>query len=365
MSITLKQSATVGLAIGIALLVAPQTSALSSNATGDTDLINAVREVYAGTNYVPNAPKAAVAYIDGNTNTIKLANFDSGATDRYEIASISKTFFANLYADALEDGVVTKQTQLKQHTPVRVLTGNKTLESLATHKSGLPSYAAPQQLSIDLANGGANKNVFNNESFRNLYTAGNIVVYYPNAGQYQYSNLGYALLGDAVGRAKGYDGAVPLVTQEVLSPLGMTNTTVPWKEDDLTTDDLQGTTASGQPAERWTVGSYAPAGGLHSTIGDMGKYALAILRGDVAGVDEAMAPKVAASTTVQSGYSWQTEVAGGRTYVHHGGTHPGFNSMIAFDREKNTAVVMLANQTTQDRNARFEAARSLLDRNGQ
>lgn len=362
-------SAGLSLAVaGVFSVLAPvHVEALPANATGDAALINVAREAYDEFNYVPGVEKTAIAYIDGTTDTIKIASFNTTGTDRYEIASISKTFFANMYADAKARGVVTSQTKLKDHTPVRVFTGNKTLESLAKHTSGLPGFGFAVQTQIDLAGGGSTSNPLDGEAHQFMYTAGNVVLMY-EPGLYNYSNLGYSLLGDAVAHAEGKDWAGTLVQDKVFTPLGMTSTTVPWDSTQLTSDDLSGFTAAGAPSVRWAVGAYAPAGGIHSTIGDMGKYALALLNNEVPGANTAMTPtfEIPNQPGTHTGYSWQTQTAGDRLYMHHGGTNPGFSSMIMFDPAKNTGVVMLSNKNVgTNRDGRFEAARMILDRNGQ
>ncbi len=94
----------------------------------------------------------------------------------------------------------------------------------------------------------------------------------------QYSNLGPALLGQLLATAAGrpYKN---LIQTQVLTPLGLTDTH--FDLDPETTERLaQGHRANTLPTAHWQLDAYAPAGGLKSTLTDMGRFLAAAIAAD-------------------------------------------------------------------------------------
>jgi CubicO group peptidase (beta-lactamase class C family) len=126
-----------------------------------------------------------------------------------------------------------------------------------------------------------------------------------NRGDFVYSNLGTALLGHALAAAAHRD-YVELVQQRLLTPLGMSATTLPLTAKDLPNDALTGYSADGVAEAPWTINGWAPAGGARSTPRDMVRYARALLDGSAPGMD-ALTPQWDFGAQ-QIGYAWQTQL---------------------------------------------------------
>jgi CubicO group peptidase (beta-lactamase class C family) len=162
-----------------------------------------------------------------------------------------------------------------------------------------------------------------------------------NRGTFSYSNLGAALLGQALASASTMDYA-RLVQERIFRPLGMTASSVPVTAGNLPNDAPTGYGADGKHVAPWTMNGAAPAGGIRSTPADMVRYARALLDGTAPGM-AALTPRWDEGNGSWVGYAWnKTEVAG-RTVTSHGGATDGFCTAIAIDRANQRAVIILSN----------------------
>ena len=173
--------------------------------------------------------------------------------------------------------------------------------------------------------------------------------------RFHYSNIGYAVLGELVGRLRGmgWDEAVRV---GLLEPLGMSRTT---------------RRAQAPSAPGWGVhpmadllhvepehdaGAMAPAGQLWSTVQDLSRWAT-FLAGDTGGLlaeatlDEMCQPLVVNDTPGQGwvtahGLGWQVWNEDGTRLAGHGGSMPGFLAGLRVDRASGDGCVVLANATS-------------------
>ena len=153
-------------------------------------------------------------------------NGDSGSEadgkSVFEIGSITKTFTALLLADMVKRGEVRLEDPVSKYLPksVKALSrGGKeiTLLDLASQSSGLPRM--PDNFApADPDNPYADYTVKRMYDFLNGYTLTRDI-----GEGYEYSNLGFALLGQALSlrAGKGYEA---LVRERILAPLGMGET---------------------------------------------------------------------------------------------------------------------------------------------
>lgn len=168
-----------------------------------------------------------------------------------------------------------------------------------------------------------------------------------------YSNLGFAVLGELVERVTGRAWH-EVVTEEILTPLGMRRTTplavtpfatgyaVHPHADVLLPEAVQETRAMG------------PAGQLWSTATDLARWAAFIGgdSGEVLSTDtlEEMCEPIALENggdwTRARGLGFETIREKGRFLVGHGGSMPGFQAGLRVDRATRTGVVSLLNATT-------------------
>jgi CubicO group peptidase (beta-lactamase class C family) len=161
-----------------------------------------------------------------------------------------------------------------------------------------------------------------------------------NRGQFLYSNLGAALLGQALAAATKIDYA-QLVHERIFKPLGMTASITPVSAANLPDDAPTGYSATGHDEAAWTMNGSAPAGGIRSTPADMVRYAQALLAGAAPGI-ATLTPQWDAGTQ-RIGLAWLTDEVDGKTLTWHNGGTGGFASVIYLDRANNRAIIILSN----------------------
>ncbi|SHN74805.1 serine hydrolase domain-containing protein [Cryptosporangium aurantiacum] len=320
------------LASALALLIAPSPHRLGADRSGEPDLAARVTDVVDGeeTGY----RGLSVAFVDGaRVETATVGDLAGGP--RFEIGSVAKPFTGMLLADLIADGVVRPDETLRDVLPeVRFddpAVGAVTLAELASHRSGLPRLGGgPTQVfrSAWAALRGANPY---GEDVDDILRQAAETSVGGGRGDVRYSNFGMALLGQALAARTGTP-YTELVTERVLRPLGMNDTTL------TGADSARGSTASGRPVEAWSGVGYAPAGtGVRSTAADLAKLVTALLDGSAPGADAAT-PRFADDES-RIGYAWFTD--DGITW-HNGGTR-GFRSYVGFDRDSGRGVVVLGN----------------------
>jgi CubicO group peptidase (beta-lactamase class C family) len=332
-------AAVVVLAGGV--LAAPRPPTLSTTATGDPTLATSLT---AGAAREPGARDTlAGAVID--PDGVTFAGLGADENTEFEIGSITKTFTALLLAQAVERGEVTLDDQAGDYLDLAgSAAAEVTLGELSSHRSGLPRIAtAPSALATSLWSSyrGSDPYPYDLDALTGHARAAALT----DRGTVAYSNLGVALLGQALAAAADTDYA-DLLHERIFDPLGMTDTSLPATPDALAADARTGYTVAGRPADAWTMHAYAPAGGIRSTIADMARYAQALLDADPAlGVDPArmLDPQGDPDDGPLIGLAWFTQAPEDGTATWHNGGTGGFTSMIALDRESNRAVIVLGN----------------------
>jgi CubicO group peptidase (beta-lactamase class C family) len=152
-------------------------------------------------------------------------------------------------------------------------------------------------------------------------------------GDPAYSNLGAALLGQALA-AKAGKTYSELLTERILVPLQMNETHVPATAPD-------GYSSGGRKEAPWVQDGYGPAGGVVSTSGDMSLMLQSLLRGYAV---EALAARKDFGEGDRIGLFWITSPLTGtdRKMVWHNGGTGGYRSFVGLDLERKRAVVVLS-----------------------
>ncbi|HWJ11853.1 MAG TPA: serine hydrolase domain-containing protein [Nocardioides sp.] len=256
-----------------------------------------------------------------------------------EIGSVSKGVTALLHRDAIARGEVTADDLLQQHLPLADCpAGGVTLGSLAQHRSGLPRLPRIPDMaarSWRLWRQGANP--YGDTLAELLEQTRATKVGRPRAS---YSNLGFELLGHALAAAAGTSYA-ELVRTRVAEPLGLRSWYVPATQAELSPRAVPGTARGGRTAEAWTGEGIGPAGGIRSTLGDLGRLAAALLDGTAPGV-AALEPTASfAGPAVRIGDAWLTSTVRGRSITWHNGGTGGWRSFVGIDRDARRGVVVV------------------------
>ncbi|GAA4160465.1 hypothetical protein GCM10022286_16510 [Gryllotalpicola daejeonensis] len=180
---------------------------------------------------------------------------------------------------------------------------------------------------------------------------------------FRYSNLGYALLGQAIAAASG-TSYIEFVTRELLEPLGLTAT-------GFRAEGRPGRTAVGHRRDAsgtWRAlpfsgpGAFSPIGGIVTTARDLARWA-AFLAGGLTDSPQAGPLSPASRRELQqvhrtipsdrvgveeNGYGFGLMVEKGRSIGHtvgHSGGYPGFSAHLRWNVQAGFGVVGFENAT--------------------
>jgi CubicO group peptidase (beta-lactamase class C family) len=261
---------------------------------------------------------------------------------QYRIGSITKTFVAVEVMRLRDEGRFELNDPVSRHLGDSSF-GDVTIAQLLSHTSGLQAETSGPWW--ERTAGGTYAELV--ESAPQLRSR-------PGA-RFHYSNVGYAVLGELVGRLRKVPWDEAILTG-LLVPLGMSRTT----------------TRPQVPAARgWGVhpladllhvepehdaGAMAPAGQLWSTTTDLARWA-AFLAGETAGLLaaetlEEMCQPIAVNDepgqpwTGAHGLGWQLWNIDGTRFAGHGGSMPGFLAGMRVNQDTGDGCVVFANATS-------------------
>lgn len=278
-----------------------------------------------------------VAVVDAGEVTTRSHRLPDDAD--VEIGSVTKGVTGLLYRDAVGRGELAPEDLLQQHLPLTGCpAGAVTLGSLARHRSGLPRLPKmPDAVRRSWRLWRHAANPYGDTLAELLEQARATKVGRPRAS---YSNLGFELLGHAVAAAAGTSYA-GLVRDRMATPLGLASWYVPATPAELSARALAGTTRRGRPAAPWTGEGLGPAGGIRSTLADLGTFAAALLDGSAPGVDALEPTASFAGPAVRIGDAWLTTTVRGRALTWHNGGTGGWRSFVGVDRAAGRAAVVV------------------------
>ena len=255
---------------------------------------------------------------------------------QYRIGSITKTMTAVAVLQLRDEGRLDLDDPIGRFVPETAYAG-ATVRALLSHTSGMQSEPAgpwwERSPGVD---------------FDALVAANDGSGAVAGPGElYHYSNLGYALLGEAVARLRGAPWWRVLV-ERVLGPIGMERTTYAPEEpfaQGWSVDHFAGTLTR-EPHQ--DTGAMAPAGQVWSTIADLARWARFLADGDPGVLSRATLREMSVPHPRGEDYGLGLQVLrqGGRRLVGHGGTMPGFRAGVFVDPERRDGVVALCNATT-------------------
>lgn len=289
------------------------------------------------------------AVIDGDTLVFAAAGEvvagrgaapDSGTL--FEIGSISKTFTGLLLAEMVQRGELALDDAVEAVLPLRLRDSAGapiTFADLATHRSGLPRLPG----NLKDASGA---DPYDYDEVAMFDFLRRFAPAQPRDQRFNYSNLGYGLLGVALGRRAGLPFA-DLLAQRVLRPLGLGSTRLALRGTVVA--GLQpGHDAARRPVPNWRFDAIAGAGALVAPAADVARYAQAAL-GLVdhplqAAFRLAMTPRAAGPSAINGiALGWLSATLNGRTVFNHDGGTAGFSTSLWLDPERRRAAFVLAN----------------------
>lgn len=287
----------------------------------------------------PEGTKAAFAGHTGNDQQPVPT-----ATTLFEIGSITKVFTGILLADMVEQGQVNLNTPLgillpddNGPTPVDTMT----LQQLATHTAGLP------RLPLGLVGRALlhRANPYQGTQKADIYRA--IARITPKqAGDFRYSNLGFALLGHLLADAAGVRYET-LLQEQVLQPLGLEHTVFevsPESAQNL----AQGHQANLLPTANWQLDAYRSAGGLKSTLADMGTFLAAAMAADWSPMARSLQSYEPRGDRGAMGLGWIIDSLEGQQLIMHNGQTGGYYAFVGWLPEAGRGLVLLTNSSSAE-----------------
>jgi CubicO group peptidase (beta-lactamase class C family) len=207
------------------------------------------------------------------------------------------------------------------------------------------------------------------------FLAGGVSLAWAPGTRFEYSNLGYAILGRVIAAASGED-YVQFVQTRLFQPLGMADTR--FDADEFHPDQLargyQGKVSAWQEVPMAPTGAFAPMGGIFSCVSDLALWVNGFLAAFLSDDEQASGHhplRIASRQEMQSAQAAIPPAAfipapgglsGGQppsygfglfieedpvlgVVVQHSGGYPGFGSNMRWHRATGLGVIALANRT--------------------
>ena len=262
----------------------------------------------------------------------------------FEIGSVTKVFTTLLLADMIEKGEISLDDPIDRFLPKDVTTPSKngkkiTILDLATHTSGLPRF--PDDFPI--LDSDAMYEYDQDEMYDYLSS---VEISREIGSQYEYSNMGVALLGHIISLHAG-QSYEELVKERILDKFGMESTCI--KQCDGLRDKFAKPHLFGNPADELNLSEdMVGAGEIRSSGKDMLlflSYAMGLKDSSLKkSFEVSQTANHEIDDTLSIGLGWHiTQDEDERRIIWHNGATNGFASIIGFDPESNQGVVVLTN----------------------
>lgn len=324
-------------------------------------------QAFLGKTFTNGNSGMVVGLLDENGSRIFGAGKLGNGTDRkvdgdtvFELGSVSKVFTALLTLEMARRGDVNLDDPVAKYLPAQVKVpayeGKEiTLRNLAAQDSGLPWN--PNVFDRIMSRGRTKSSLKEFKQASDDFAVEDLYAFLARCrltdapgDRFQYSNVGMALLGQALAlrAGKSYES---LIIQYIAHPLKMDATGIPLTSE-LKARLARGHWADGEPSENVNFRVMASAGGLYSSANDMLKFLsanLGITRNELLPQMEAMQiiRHTGAPRFGRTAMPWLDENVyqpPGSELLGHGGGGFGQLAFIGFDKKKRRAVVVLSNQ---------------------
>ncbi|RFA27005.1 hypothetical protein CAI21_15750 [Alkalilimnicola ehrlichii] len=261
----------------------------------------------------------------------------------FEAGSITKGLTGLLLAEMIASGDVTADQTLASLMPSDIALSpalaDITLAELATHRSGLPRLGAGPDMQRRLATDNPYAGSTAEEVFRDVARVRESTIE-QGRGQYLYSNLGTALLGQLLARVADQSYEF-LLKERVFEPLQLGGLALA-QADVAERERLAVGSLQGVPTTPWRMDAYAPAGGWQTNVEQLLDLGERLLRQEPAWVADALQP-LYRDDSGGIGLAWMHGRVGDREFIWHNGATGGFSGYLAIVPEEALVLVVLAN----------------------
>lgn len=279
-------------------------------------------------------------------------NVPNTAHTVFNLASVSKQFFAFSIALLAREGKVDLDADIRRYLPWMPDLGQRiTVKHLVHHTSGLRDY-----IGLAALGGQDGGSLMRQQHVLNLLQRQRALNFAPGS-EYEYSNSDYCLLAEILRSVSGQNPR-DFMEARIFRPLGMTHTRV---RDDL--GEIVPNYAIGYE-KRDGAGAWARAvynrqavgpGNILSTVEDLAKWAGDLANptvGDRALMEQITAPgRLNDGTPVNYGFGLMRETVAGHRAIAHSGGISGFSAEFNYFPAEDFAVIVLANSGDADAGA--------------
>ncbi len=327
------------------VLSVPAFAQISGNLSGQLDAWarQAAENGYHGSVLVASGGKILLE------NGYGLADRESGrkqsAETVFSVGSITKQFTAAAIMKLESQGKLRLDDPLSKYFPdAPADKASITIHQLLTHSAGFPGAIGDDYENVDAA------------QFARLAFGEPLMN--PPGKTYEYSNVGYSLLGIIVEKVSGM-GYESFLREQLWLPAGMTHTgylAPKFQKEQLATGYRNGQrwgTALDRPWLPEGPGWHLRAnGGVLSTTGDMYRWYKALINNTVlpkTATDKIFTPHIAEGPEAQSfyGYGWVVQDMDGQRVIWHNGGNGVYNAFMGFVPATGVCVVVSSNSNNK------------------
>jgi len=259
----------------------------------------------------------------------------------FEIGSVTKPFTGLIFAQLLVEKKVQLQDLIQDYLPFPLKNNPAiTLKQLATHTAGLPRIPANLHSQPDFDS----TNPYKNYTIAQLaaYCSHELQLNNPPGTVYEYTNLGYTLLGYIISLIENAPLA-QVVAARIFKPLNMQHST--YNVQEVITPIVAGIDDKENFCNHWDGGISNGSLGIISTIEDMARFAISMCDpSNIAATIQASETfTIDQSVIINLGWS-ELLILPENIYMQgiNGGTG-GYGASVLLNRNQQCSVVLLTN----------------------
>ncbi|MGN0457269.1 MAG: serine hydrolase domain-containing protein [Acutalibacteraceae bacterium] len=251
------------------------------------------------------------------------------STTKIELGSITKQFTAAAIMLLQEQGKLSVYDTVDKYIPEYDFGGDMTIENLLNMTSGIPDFLNSMIYLNDIHE----IDMMEPCSFENVlrFANSNGIEFTPGSS-FKYSNTNYMLLGEIIARLSGVTYE-QFVENNILKPLGMTNTTM-----NMNDADAVGYLIDGSEGDKSDTTYFGAAGEIASCTVDMNKWLNGFVNGKV--VNQSSMNQMLNNSGMGYGYGWFISQNG---YYWHTGQSMACYTMDLISLDYGINVIVLSN----------------------
>jgi D-alanyl-D-alanine carboxypeptidase len=266
------------------------------------------------------------------------------------IASVTKSFVGTVILQLAEEGALSLDDPIDDYVP-DVPNGTRiTLRELITMTSGLGNYSNDEAWGLQVL--GALEAEWTPQQLLD-YSYSMPTSFAPGSNM-EYSNANFVLLGLVAEQVTG-EGIADIIDERIVSPLGLTETSYP-SDNALPEPRMNGytlpavvhpvggTSNTWVDATEWSPSSAGAAGAMISDVDDMLVWGRALATGQGLLTEDAQVQRLRSfgSSDLAPGEFYGEAIVCQGGWIGHSGNIPGYNTLLRYDPESQTTIVVMA-----------------------